>query len=174
MAEKIIVVGNGMVGHNFCEALIERDLIAGNCITVFSEEDRPAYDRVHLSSYFDEEPVDLTLHETSWYEDNGINLILADAVVSINRTARTVTTASGREESYDRLILATGSSAFMPPLAGIEKKGVFGYRTIADLEAITAYAKNAKKVPNAKRKPSKDQAIHKTKTSGSNTNAHDP
>ncbi len=118
---KIIVVGNGMVGHNFCEALIEKDLVKGNNVTVFGEEKRPAYDRVHLSSYFEEESVDLTLHDTEWYSENGINLHLGDPVASIDKVSRKITTHSGKIESYDRLILATGSSAFMPPLAGINK-----------------------------------------------------
>ncbi len=145
-SEKIVVIGNGMVGHNFCEALIEKDLVSSNTVVVFGEEDRPAYDRVHLSSYFDEEATDLTLHEVSWYKENGITLHLGDRITSINRAAKTVTSAAGKTESYDRLIMATGSSAFMPPLPGIEKVGVFGYRTIEDLDAITAYAEGSKRV----------------------------
>lgn len=146
MAEKIVIVGNGMVGHRFCETLIERGLASENRVIVFGGEPRPAYDRVHLSSWFGEEPVDLTLQSESWYGDNGIRLHLGDAVTAIDRGSRTVTTASGHRETYDRLILATGSSAFMPSLPGIDRPGVFAYRTIEDLVAITGYSKQASRV----------------------------
>jgi nitrite reductase (NADH) large subunit len=146
MSEKIIIIGNGMVGHNFCEALIEKNLVAANTITIFGEENRPAYDRVHLSSYFEEEDVDLTLHDDAWYAEQGFKLHLGDPIVSINRETKIVTSGSGITQSYDRLIFATGSSAFMPPLPGIETTGVFAYRTIEDLENITAYAKKSKRV----------------------------
>jgi nitrite reductase (NADH) large subunit len=146
MAEKIVIVGNGMVGHRFCEMLIERGIAAENQVIVFGGEPRPAYDRVHLSSWFADEPVDLTLQSESWYGENGIELRLGAPVVAIDRQSRTVTTAAGVRESYDRLILATGSSAFMPPLPGIDRTGVFAYRTIEDLEAITEYSKIASRV----------------------------
>ena len=141
MTEKIVIVGNGMVGHRFCETLIEQGLTAEKRVIVFGGESRPAYDRVHLSSWFGEEPLDLTLQSESWYRDNGIELHLGDPVIAIDRASRTVTTASGQRESYDRLVLATGSSAFIPPLPGRDRTGVFAYRTIEDLEAITAYSR---------------------------------
>jgi len=146
MPEKIIVVGNGMVGHRFCEELLERGLTAENHVIVFGGEARPAYDRVHLSSWFAAEPVDLTLQDEAWYRAGGIELSLGDPVIAIDREARTITTASGRCQAYDRLILATGSSAFMPPLPGMDRRGVFAYRTIDDLEAISAYSRNVSSV----------------------------
>jgi nitrite reductase (NADH) large subunit len=146
MADKIVIVGNGMVGHRFCEALIEQGLEAEKRIIVFGGESRPAYDRVRLSSWFGEEPLDLTLQSESWYRDNGIELHLGDPVITIDRASHTVTTASGQHESYDRLVLATGSSAFIPPLPGRDRTGVFAYRTIEDLEAITSYSRTVSKV----------------------------
>ena len=75
--QKIVVVGNGMVGYKFCEKLIAKAGIGTFDIKVFGEEPRPAYDRVHLSSYFDGKTVeDLTLAPVSWYADNQIKLIL--------------------------------------------------------------------------------------------------
>jgi nitrite reductase (NADH) large subunit len=135
-----------MVGHRFCETLIEQGIAAEKRVIVFGGEPRPAYDRIHLSSWFGEEPVDLTLQSESWYRDNWIELRLGDPVTAIDRSARTVTTASGHRESYDRLVLATGSSALMPPLPGMDRAGVFAYRTIEDLEAITAYSRTASQV----------------------------
>jgi nitrite reductase (NADH) large subunit len=101
---------------------------------------------VQLSSWFAEESVDLTLQDEAWYHDNGIELSLGDPVIAIDRDARTVTTASGRCEAYDRLVLATGSSAFMPPMPGMDRAGVFAYRTIEDLEAIAAYSQRVSTV----------------------------
>src|SRR5512143_989075 len=146
MAEKIVIVGNGMVGHRFCETLIERGIAAEKRVIVFGGEPRPAYDRVHLSSWFAEEPVDLTLQNESWYRDNGIELRLGDPVTAIDRAARMLTTASGHREAYDRLIFATGSSALMPPLPGVNLTGVFAYRTIDDLEAITEFSRTVSRV----------------------------
>jgi nitrite reductase (NADH) large subunit len=145
MAENIIIVGNGMVGHRFCEELIERGW-AANRVIVFGGEPRPAYDRVQLSSWFAADAVDLTLQDEGWYRDNGIELNLGDPVVAIDREAPVISTASGRSQAYDRLILATGSSAFMPPMPGMDRKGVFAYRTIEDLEAISAYSQKVSSV----------------------------
>ncbi len=146
MAENIVIVGNGMVGHRFCEELIEKGLVAANRVVVFGGEPRPAYDRVQLSTWFAEESVDLTLQDEAWYRDNGIELSLGDPVVAIDREVRTIRTASGRSQAYDRLVLATGSSAFMPSMPGMDRAGVFAYRTIEDLEAITAYSQNVSNV----------------------------
>lgn len=143
VSEKIVIVGNGMVGCRLCEALVEWGMTERCQVVVFGGEPRPAYDRVHLSSWFSEEPVDLTLQSEDWYRDNGITLYLGDPVTAINRSAREIVTASGRRETYDRLVLATGSSALMPRLPGIDRKGVFAYRTIEDLEAITAFSRHA-------------------------------
>lgn len=148
VAEKtnIVVVGNGMVGYKFCEKLIEKEEGKSFKITVFGEEPRPAYDRVQLSSYFAEaEEEDLQLAPVEWYRDNGIELCTGELIVELDREQKSVTSQKGRTVSYDKLILATGSSAFVPPIDGIEKEGVFVYRTIEDLEAITKYASDAKK-----------------------------
>src|SRR3954468_10829869 len=111
--QRVIVVGNGMVGYKFCEK------IRGNCaadsieLIVYGEEPRPAYDRVHLSSYFSGSTADdLLLAPASWYKDNDIQLFTGELVVSIDRATKTITTHVGRKDHYDYLVLATGSSAF--------------------------------------------------------------
>lgn len=146
MSRKIVIVGNGMVGHHLCEALIEKGCHESDSIIVFGEETRPAYDRVHLSTHFDEEAEDLTLANEEWYAENKISLTLGDSVIAIDQHERIIKTASGKRETYDRLILATGSSPFIPPVDGICTNGVFTYRTIEDLEKISIYAEKAKKV----------------------------
>ncbi len=149
---KIIVVGNGMVGYKFCEKFINQDESKKFEITVFGEEPRPAYDRVHLSEFFENQDAKaLEMAPAEWYKDNGINLIVDERVSEIDRNNKTITTAKDRGFSYDYLVLATGSSAFVPPIKGVEKEGVFVYRTIEDLEGMLAYASKIKTIkPNAK------------------------
>ncbi len=137
-----------MVGYKFCEKLVAKGKESDEAfsITVFGEEPRPAYDRVQLSSYFDgADEEDLQMAPEQWYEEQGIELFTGELVVSLDRDNKTVTSQKGRTVSYDKLILATGSSAFVPPIDGIDKDGVFVYRTIEDLEAITTYAAGASK-----------------------------
>jgi len=143
---KVIVIGNGMVGYKFCEKLKEKDVHQQIQIIVFGEEIWPAYDRVHLSEFFAGKTVDdLLLATPQWYRLNGITLHLGDPIHSINRTNKTVHSFNGIDESYDFLVLATGSAAFIPQVAGVEKEGVFIYRTLEDLELITAYARKVKR-----------------------------
>lgn len=142
---KLVIIGNGMVGYKFCEKLIAKSKRGQFEITVFGEETRPAYDRVHLSEFFSGKSVDdLTMAPASWYADNNITLYLGDPVQHIDRINKRIKSHHGIEASYDVLILATGSSAFIPSIPGVEKEGVFIYRTIEDLELMTAYAKKAK------------------------------
>ncbi|MCO5948336.1 nitrite reductase large subunit NirB [Mucilaginibacter flavidus] len=139
----IIVVGNGMVGYKFCEKLVAKSSAFN--IIVFGEEPRRAYDRVHLSEYFAGKSADdLSMSSASWYTDNNIQLHLDDPIQEINRVNKTIHSLKGVTLGYDYLVLATGSSAFVPDIPGIEKGGVFVYRTIEDLELIKAYAINAK------------------------------
>ena len=142
---KIVVIGNGMVGYKFCEKLRAKQDTTHIELVVFGEEPRPAYDRVHLSEFFaGKSAEDLSMAPLDWYAANNIALHLADPVQSIDRQLQTVHSFKGITETYDYLVLATGSSAFVPALPGVEKDGVFIYRTIEDLEMMTAYARKAK------------------------------
>ncbi|MFD2932333.1 nitrite reductase large subunit NirB [Spirosoma flavum] len=144
--KRVVVIGNGMVGYKFCEKLIAKEKNEQRfTLTVFGEEPRVAYDRVHLSAYFDGKTAeDLTLASEQWYADNGITLYLTDPVIDIDRERKQVRSHHGVVVPYDYLILATGSGAFVPPVAGVEKDGVFVYRTIEDLDLIQAYARKAR------------------------------
>ena len=137
----VVVVGNGMVGHRFCEALAEYDVESRYRVIVFGEEPRSAYDRVHLSGFFSGQTAeDLQIADPAWYAEQGFELCTGDGVASIERDAHIVVTKSGRREHYDMLVMATGSSPFVPPIPGTDKAGVFVYRTIEDLEAMSAWA----------------------------------
>ncbi|WP_406353647.1 nitrite reductase large subunit NirB [Streptomyces sp. NBC_01635] len=140
----IVLVGHGMVGQRFLEALAERGLTATHRVVVLCEEPRPAYDRVRLTSYFSgRTPEDLSLTDLRFVEDHGIELHVGDPAESIDREAREVTARSGLVVGYDLLVLATGSSPFVPPVPGKDARGCFVYRTLEDLLAIEEYAKNA-------------------------------
>lgn len=140
---RIVVVGNGMVGYKFCEKLRSR---TNHEIIVYGEEPRPAYDRVHLSSWFSgATATDLEMAPLSWYAENNIALHTGELVVDIDRVAKTIRTHTGKVEHYDYLVLATGSSPFVPSIPGVERHGVFVYRTIEDLNQISAYATKVKR-----------------------------
>ncbi|WP_442761738.1 nitrite reductase large subunit NirB [Malikia spinosa] len=140
----IVVIGHGMVGHKFLESLAEAGL-RGAQVTVLCEEPRPAYDRVHLSEFFaGKSAEDLSLVEPGFFERTGISLRLAAQAASIDRAARLVTTRSGEQLPYDKLVLATGSSPFVPPVPGRERADCFVYRTIEDLEAMATCGAHAK------------------------------
>ncbi|MFI5862520.1 nitrite reductase large subunit NirB [Streptomyces sp. NPDC051546] len=138
----LLLVGHGMVGQRYLEALAELGATATHRITVLCEEPRPAYDRVHLTSYFSgSTPEDLSLTPASFMAEHGISLHLDDPAESIDREARTVTSRSGQVFPFDVLVLATGSYPFVPPVPGKDAPGCFVYRTIEDLLAIEEYAK---------------------------------
>ena len=131
-----------MVGYKFCEKLRQRAAANTVSVTVLGEEPRPAYDRVHLSEYFSDQDVEkLTLASADWYQENAVELRTGELVAHIDRQQKTIETHRGTVLMYDQLILATGSSAFVPPIPGTDKKGVFVYRTIEDLDAIIGYGK---------------------------------
>ena len=142
--QRIVVVGNGMVGHKFIDNVINDDSVDYDVIT-FSEESRLAYDRVQLSGFFSGKTADdLALTDAGYYNQHGINFVLNDKVVELDTANNLVITDSGRVEHYDKLILATGSFPFVPPIPGNDKEHCHVYRTIDDLENITASGKVSK------------------------------
>jgi nitrite reductase (NADH) large subunit len=134
-----------MVGYKFCEKLIAHPNRNQFDILVFGEEVRPAYDRVHLSEYFSlESPDDLLLAPLNWYQENNITLRTSELISWIDTENKKVFTHKDESFDYDYLVLSTGSSPFIPPIKGVEKEGIFIYRTIEDLEAIQNYADKLK------------------------------
>ncbi|MGE5638741.1 MAG: nitrite reductase large subunit NirB [Clostridia bacterium] len=143
MKQKIVVIGNGMVGQRFLEQLVKR---GGDFeMTALCEEPRPAYDRVQLTSYFSGKTAsDLSLAKREFFEKAGITLRLNDRVLAIDPARKVVRSARYKEISYDKLVLATGSYPFVPPMDGRDRRDCFVYRTIEDLEVITATALRSK------------------------------
>ena len=138
----LVVIGNGMVGQRFLETLPQDAPFA---VTVLADEPRAAYDRVQLSTFFSgKNAAQLSLVPEGFFERTGITLRLAERATAIDRSARLVRTATGAEYPYARLVLATGSTPFVPPVAGSERPHCHVYRTIEDLEAIRESAAGAK------------------------------
>jgi nitrite reductase (NADH) large subunit len=140
---RVVVIGNGMVGQRFLEKLAAT---GADCeITVFCEEPRPAYDRVQLTSFFSgRSAADLNLARRDLLEEARVTLRLNDQVLAVDPIARVVRSTRYREVPFDKLVFAAGSSPFVPPLPGRDRRDCFVYRTIEDLEAIAAAAARAR------------------------------
>ncbi|GAX13836.1 nitrite reductase (NADH) large subunit [Fistulifera solaris] len=143
--KRVVVVGNGMVGQRFMENILKLDPSVQ--LSTFCEEPRAAYNRVKLTSFFEtRNPSDLSMTSefqedgrTTWYKENNVELYLNDKAIAVDTASKTVTGVSGRTIPYDKLVLATGSFPFVPPIPGKQRPGVFVYRTIEDLESMLKY-----------------------------------
>src|SRR5260370_16817219 len=123
---KLVVIGNGMVGQRLLEQL--QTSAPKLEITVLCEESRPAYDRVHLTSYFSGKSAqELSLVESDFFDRSGISLKLSERAVAIDRGRRVVETASGLRREYDRVVLATGSYPFVPSIPAHDRPRSFPY-----------------------------------------------
>ena len=141
MRERLIVVGNGMVGLRFVEKLVAR--AEGRYrISIIGKEPQPAYNRVLLSSLLAGEvsAPDVRFRDRGWYAEHGLELLLGSAAESIDAGTRVLRLADGRALAFDRLVLATGSQPIHPPAPGMTLPGVMTFRDLADVEAIHAAA----------------------------------
>ena len=142
--KKLVVVGNGPSGARFLELFAQSRGSEAFAVTVVGEEPRPAYDRVHLTDYFvHRDARELEIHDKRWYKKCSIALRTGVAVTSIEPSTWRVMLADGGAIDYDTLVLATGSSPFVPPLPGADGPKILVYRTIEDLDAIIAAADGA-------------------------------
>jgi nitrite reductase (NADH) large subunit len=139
--ERLVVIGNGMAGCRAVEEILARDP-ARFAVTIFGAEPRVNYNRIMLSPVLAGEKAfdDIVINGADWYADNGIALVSGDPVVAIDRTAKIVTTRSGRVEPYDRLLIATGSDPFIIPVPGHDLPGVVTFRDLDDVEKMLAAA----------------------------------
>ncbi len=139
---KLVVVGNGMAGMRTVEELLK---IAPDFydITVFGDEPYPNYNRIMLSPVLANEQTidDIILNTREWYAKHNITLRTSARINKIDRKNRVVYAEDGTNAEYDRLLLATGSKPFMPPIPGKELDGVLGYRDIKDTNEMIAAAK---------------------------------
>ncbi|PPD33655.1 MAG: nitrite reductase (NAD(P)H) [Methylomonas sp.] len=139
--QTLVVIGNGMVGQQFLASLVNSAAYQHYQIVTFCEEPRPAYDRVHLSEYFAGKTAeDLSLVPADFFAEHDITLHLGDKAVAIDRERKHVTSAQGHIIQYHKLVLATGSFPFVPPVPGHDRPHCLVYRTIEDLDLIQAAA----------------------------------
>ncbi len=136
MNEKLVVIGNGMAGVACVDQILKHSVQFD--ITIFGDETHVNYNRIMLSSVLagEKEFEDIVLNDIAWYRRYGIKARLGLRIESIDRDARTVTGADGSVTEYDKLIFATGSNAFVPPIAGTDKGGVFVWRTLDDTRQL--------------------------------------
>ncbi len=136
--QKLIVVGNGMAGMACLDQILKSK--PDFAITVLSEEPYYNYNRILLSSVLSGEKSldEIYINSKEWYDHNAIQLKLGAKAVSIDPINKTVTTEGGEALAYDKLLLATGSTPFIPPIAGIDKAGILAFRNMADTREILA------------------------------------
>lgn len=135
MPQKILVIGNGMVGHHFVEQMRASDEQAQ--ITILCGEQNLAYDRVYLSSVFNgKTAADLALTTHENYQNLNITVHTGQWVEHIDPSQKMLTTSDGTTYEYDKLVLATGSYPFVPPIKGNDQEHCLVYRTLEDLEKI--------------------------------------
>lgn len=140
---KLVLVGNGLAGMRCLEDLL--DMAPDRYeITVIGEEPWGNYNRIMLSPVLSGEKTveDIMLHPHAWYHDKGMRFIADDPAVKIDRPRKQVHTQKGIVVDYDRLILATGSKPFVPPVKGADLKGVVSFRDIYDVNTMLEYCEN--------------------------------
>ena len=150
--KRLVVIGNGMAGARAVEEVLARGGADLFDITMFGDEPYGNYNRILLSAMLDgsQDRDSILINPLSWYAEHEITLHSSERVVGLDRLAKVVTSDKGTKVRYDKLMIATGSRAFIPPMKGVNgadgalKTGVFGYRTIDDTESMIAFAKTAK------------------------------
>jgi nitrite reductase (NADH) large subunit len=151
MKNKLVVVGNGMAGARAVEEMLSRGGADQFDIAMFGDEPYGNYNRILLSNILSgvQTTSEIFINPLDWYGQNGVKLHAGARVNEIDRAAKVVTSENGIREGYDKLLIATGSRAFIPPMAGVNgpdgnmKPGVFGFRTIDDCVGIMAQAKQS-------------------------------
>jgi nitrite reductase (NADH) large subunit len=150
--QKLVVVGNGMAGARAVEEVLARGGGDMFDITMFGAEPYGNYNRILLSNVLSgvQDPADIFMNPLAWYAENRVRLIAGSPVTDIDRAARVVANADGARAGYDKLLIATGSRAFIPPMKGVHategvlKSGIYAFRTIDDCNGIMAQAKRSK------------------------------
>jgi nitrite reductase (NADH) large subunit len=144
--KKLVMIGNGMAGVRTIEEILK--VSPGQFeITIFGQEPYPNYNRIKLSNILqgDTSFEDIIINPLDWYKENHIQLYKGESVIQIDVEGKRVVSDQGREVVYDELIIATGSSSFILPIPGVDKKGVTGFRDIKDCEMMIKSANEYKK-----------------------------
>ena len=151
--QKLVVIGNGMAGARLVEEVVSLGGQESYDITVLGEESCGNYNRILLSGVLSgsHDPDDIFINPLDWYEENGVKLHAGVRVIGIDRKGKMAYGSGGLLVPYDKLVIATGSSAFVPPMDGLMeedgsyKPGVFVFRTLDDCTEIINYAGKVRK-----------------------------
>ena len=151
--QRLVIIGNGMAGARLVEEVLARQGSELFEIIMFGDEPYGNYNRILLSGVLagTHDPQDIFINRLTWYEENKITLHAGKRVSAIDPVARVVRAGDDLEEPYDKLVIATGSSPFVPALEnlidakGKFKDGAFVFRTIDDCQGMIEYATNARK-----------------------------
>ncbi len=145
-SKRLVVIGNGMAGAKVVQEILSRDRERFQ-VAMFGAEPYGNYDRTLLSDVLTgaKDAKRIFLNSLDWYREHDITLHAGVTATAIDRDNKVVRSSGGAEESYDTLIIATGSRPFVPPMDGAEKTGVFVYRTLDDCQAIEAYARGCRR-----------------------------
>jgi nitrite reductase (NADH) large subunit len=137
MKQKIVIVGNGMVGARLAEELVATGQSDFD-IAVIGAEPGGAYSRILLTPLLANEldEVALVTHSMDWYANSNITLVSGRTITAIKRDLRYLLADDGSVIPYDRLVLATGSQAIRLPVPGAELPGVIAYRNLADTRRL--------------------------------------
>ena len=137
MKEKLVVIGNGMSGLRTIEDLLDIEKEKYD-ITIYGDEPYVNYNRIMLSYILSQEKTfeDTIINHQTWYDENNITLNKGDKILSINKENKTILSESGKVESYDKLLIASGSKPFVPKTKGSDLENVIAFRTKADVDSI--------------------------------------
>ncbi len=144
---KYVIIGNGIAGLSAAEEIRKRD--SNGIITMISAEEYLTYYRVKLSHFINKIDFtlnDLLIHKKTWYDERNIDLLLNTKIINIDANKKRIIADDGKSIEYDKLLIANGSSTFIPPILGVGKRGVYALRTIDDLKEIQSYLKGCSTV----------------------------
>jgi 3-phenylpropionate/trans-cinnamate dioxygenase ferredoxin reductase subunit len=142
-----IIVGGGMAGAIAAQTLREEGF-DGKITLVGQEQDAP-YERPPLSKDYLQGKADrdsIFVHPEPWYAEQAVDLSLGTAVTSLDPASRTVTTATGAQLRYDKLLLATGSKPRRLGVPGADLDGLYYLRNVEDSERLKIEFTQAKRV----------------------------
>ena len=152
--QKLVVIGNGMAGARAVEEVLARGGGEQFEITMFGDEPYGNYNRILLSNILSgvQDTSEIFINPLDWYAENNITLHAGARITDIDRPSRVILSDTGIKVHYDKLLIATGSRAFIPPMDGLKradgglKDGVFGFRTLDDCTNIIAKAAKSRRV----------------------------
>lgn len=133
---RLAVIGNGMAGVACVEQILKHGPRFD--ITIFGDETHVNYNRIMLSSVLagERSVEEITLNDWDWYRANDIDLRAGVRITAIDPAGKTLTGDDGSVTGFDKLIIATGSAPFLPPIEGVDKLGVFTFRNLDDTRGL--------------------------------------